>query len=101
MRTKRSEDEDIPKLVASIMVAVPGLTLKSGFAYLRLRRKAHDSSKAMMNSMISEGIPEEYARKLSETYAADMSIKRFIRGAIGSSSGNPPKVPPRIPMFLL
>lgn len=101
MRTRRSEDEDIPKLVASIMVTVPGLTIKSGFAYLRLRRKAHQSSKAMMSSMVREGIPEEYARRLSEAYAEDISIKRFIRGVIRSPSSEPSKVPPRVPMLFL
>lgn len=77
------EDDDVPKLVASIIVAVPGLTLKSGFAYLRLRRKAHKNSRMMMNSMIREGVPEEYARRLSDKYAADLSIKRFLGEFIG------------------
>ena len=80
MMKMRSDNDDVPKLVASIMVAIPGLTLKSGFAYLRLRRKAHQNSKTMMSSMIQEGIPEEYAKRLSEAYAADMSIRKLMKG---------------------
>ncbi len=79
-----TDREDMPKVIATIMWTSPGLALRSGFAYLRMRKRAQRSSQHFMEGLIRGGMPPEVARQLSDKYAVDLSIKRFI-GGLGTS----------------
>ncbi|MBN1678206.1 MAG: hypothetical protein JW880_06665 [Candidatus Thermoplasmatota archaeon] len=75
-----TDREDMPKVIATIMWTSPGLVLRSGFAYLRMRKMARRSSQQFMDALIRGGIPPEMARQLSDKYAVDLSVKRLVGG---------------------
>jgi len=77
--TDKESSQDLPEIVASIMVAIPPMILRSGMAYLKMRRRAHDVSKRLEHELVSGGIPPEYAERLAEQYATDLSIRKMIR----------------------
>lgn len=81
-----TDREELPKVVASIMWAIPGLVLRSGFAYLRMKRRAKRSSRDFMKGLMKGGMPPEMARALSEKYAMKLSIRSFI-GGLGRRRG--------------
>jgi hypothetical protein len=72
-----SKNEDLPTILASIMVAFPRIALGSGVAYLRMKRKARRGAKAIYKELIVSGAPEKVARKLSESYETEISIRRL------------------------
>lgn len=75
--------ENVPKIVATVMWEAPGLVLRGGFAYLRIKRRAKSSSRHFMRGLVRGGMPPEVARSLSQKYAPKLSIKGFI-GGLGS-----------------
>lgn len=87
-----TDREDMPKVVAAIMWTSPGLVFRSGFAYLRMRRRAKVSSQHFMSGLIRGGMAPEMARQLSDKYAVDLSIRAFI-GGLGSSKAPPHERP--------
>jgi len=74
-----SDNEDMPKIVASIMIAIPKLAIGSGVAYLRMKRRARSGAKTVYKELVGNGIPEHVARKLSESYGTDLSIRNIAR----------------------
>lgn len=81
-----TDREDLPKVVAAIMWMSPGLAVRGGFAYLRMKKMARRSSQHFMDGLIRGGMPPEMARRLSEKYSVDISIRSFI-GGLGGSRG--------------
>lgn len=77
MMTRR---EDMPRVVATMMWKAPGLVLRGGFAYLRIKRRAKRSSRHFMRGLVRGGMPPEIARSLSHKYTTKLSIKRLIGG---------------------
>jgi hypothetical protein len=75
--------EDGPRIVATMMWEAPGLVLRGGFAYLRIKRQAKRSSRHFMRGLVRGGMSPEVARSLSQKYATRLSIRRFI-GGLGS-----------------
>jgi len=71
--------EDLPKMIAAIALMIPGLTLKTGWAYLRMRKRAQKVSKVVEQGMISNGMPPHMARQLAGEFANDVSIHTWIR----------------------
>jgi len=80
MRKMRTEREDLPKIVASVMVAVPGLGIRTGIIYLKTKRRLHKNAKHVMKGMIEGGMPEEIARSLANSYEEELSVRRIVRG---------------------
>lgn len=78
-----TDREDVPKVVAAIMWTSPGLVVKSGFAFLRMKRRAKMCSQHFMDGLIRGGMPPEMARQLSDKYSVELSIKSFISGLGG------------------
>lgn len=83
-----TDREDMPRVVAAIMWNSPGLVLRGGFAYLRMKRRAKRSARHFMSGLIRGGMSPEMARRLSDKYAVNLSIRAFI-GGFGSSKGPP------------
>jgi len=85
-----TENEDLPTIMASIMVAMPRLAFGSGIAYLRMKRRARIGAKIVYRELVTSGIPEEAARKLSNSYEAEISIRKLARNfGMPSERGRP------------
>ena len=81
MKTMTERDGDLPKTMAIIMSMAPALVFRTGVAYLRTRRRAHQTAQFVFKGMVSNGVPPETARRLADQYADDLSIRRIIRTA--------------------
>jgi len=77
--TDKQSSEDLPTIVASVMVTIPPLVFRTGWAYLRMRKRAHKISRKLELEFVSSGIPPEYAERLAEQYAADLSIRSILQ----------------------
>jgi len=75
----KQSSRDLPEIVASVIVSIPPLVFRTGWAYLRMRKRAHEMSKQLELELVSGGIPPEYAGRLAEQYATDLSISKMIR----------------------
>jgi len=75
---------DLPKIVAAITVALPSMAFKTGFAYLRMRRKAHRMSRIIERDLVANGIPRDAAHKLAESVRDELSI-RTLMGRFGAT----------------
>lgn len=73
------DSEDLPKIVASVIATIPPLVLRTGAAYLKMRKRAQRASKRMEQELVSGGIPAEYAERLATQFATDLSVRRMIQ----------------------
>jgi len=73
--------EDLPRIIASIGWMIPSLTVKSGWAYLRMKKRAQRTTKELMKSMVDNGIPPEMAKELASDFGEDLSITSMMRMA--------------------
>jgi hypothetical protein len=73
------QKEDLPKIIASVAWMVPSLTLRTGWAYLKMKKKAQKASKNVERSMVDNGIPPEIARQLADQFAAEVSVHNWIK----------------------
>jgi len=78
--TDNETSRDLPKIMASVMATVPTLVFRTGWAYLRMKKRAQKASKQIEREFVSGGIPPEYAEKLAEQYASDLSVRKMMRG---------------------
>lgn len=76
--TDKESSEDIPKIVASVMSAVPTLVIRTGWAYLRMKKRAQKASKEIEREFVANGIPPKFAEKLAEQYASELSIRKMM-----------------------
>jgi hypothetical protein len=80
--TKMTEpDKDLPKIIASIGWMIPSLTIKTGWAYLRMKKKAQKSSKEIRRVMVNNGVPPEVARELASDFGEELSLTKMMRMA--------------------
>jgi hypothetical protein len=77
--TMTERNDDLPKIIASVALMIPSLTLRTGWAYLRMKKRAQKVSKGVERSMVSNGIPPETARKLADELEEDVSVHRWIK----------------------
>lgn len=90
MKTMSEREDDLPKTVAVIMVSIPSLVVRTGFVYLRTKRKARKGARKVMKGMIESGIPPELAKKLAGEYEAQLSLRTIMRRFVpGPWSGGP------------
>jgi len=71
--------DDLPRIMAAVMAAVPSLVLKTGWAYLMMKKRAQKASKMLERELVSSGIPAEYAGKLADQFASEVSIRKIIK----------------------
>ncbi len=74
-------EQDLPKIIASIGWMIPSLTLRTGWAYLRMKKRAQKSSKWFEQSLVRNGIPRATARSLASHYGEDLSLTKMMRMA--------------------
>jgi hypothetical protein len=90
MKTTSKREGDLPKKVAVLMISIPSVALRTGFVYLRTKRRARKSARKVMKGMIESGIPPELARKLADEYEAQLSLRTIMRRFVpGPWSGGP------------
>jgi hypothetical protein len=75
-----TEDGDVPKIVATVIYKMPVLALRVGVQYLSMRTHARRASRDFRRSMVSEGMPEDLAKRLSDEYAMDLSLGTLMKG---------------------
>lgn len=76
---------DIPTIFAHVMVAFPGIALRTGMAYGRLKRRARKSSSLFEARMISEGMPHELAHSLAVEFETGLSLRAIIKDAVADA----------------
>ncbi len=79
MKMTNDTEQDLPKAIAGIMVTLPSLTLRTGWAYLKMKKRAQKMSKVIERKMVSEGMPEEMAGRLADEFASGISVHRWMR----------------------
>lgn len=77
--TDNEQTQDLPEIVAAVIAMVPPLVLRTGWAYLKMRKRAQKVSKQLERQFIEGGIPSEYAGRLAEQFESDMSLTKMIR----------------------
>lgn len=65
--------------MAAITLALPTVTLRTGFAYLRLRKQAHRMSRIIERDLVTNGLPQDTARKLAENFESGLSVRGFVK----------------------
>lgn len=74
-----TERENLPKMMAAIIWTAPGLTIRTGFAYLRMRKDLQRSARVFYKGMIDAGMPLEQAQLLREKYEAELSTHGLMK----------------------
>jgi len=74
-----TEQEDLPKIMASIAVTVPMLAWKVGWAYLKAKKKRQRTAKHFTKGLVEGGIPPEVARLLADQYEGELSLRNFAK----------------------
>ncbi len=78
MKMMSEHQEDLPKLVAAITITIPKIALGTGFAYLKMKRKARKSAKLFEKGLVNSGLPPTMAHGLAAKYETDLSIRKMI-----------------------
>ncbi len=78
MKMMSEHRDDLPKLVAAITMTIPKIALGTGFAYLKMKRKARKSAKLFEKGLVSNGLPPEMAHNLALNYGTEISIRKMI-----------------------
>lgn len=71
--------EDVPRILATVMWTVPGLAIKTGVSYLRMRRDLQRSARVFYKSMVDSGMPVEQAQQLREKYENGLSTHGLMK----------------------
>jgi hypothetical protein len=72
------EGEDMVKTVATIVATAPKLVIAVGWSYLKLKRQANRCSREMERKLVAEGMPKEFASRLADNFAVEISVRKFI-----------------------
>lgn len=76
--TERGHKADIPKMVATAMTVAPGLTIRLGFSYLRMKRRSRMVSKAFRVKLEQDGVPPDLAKRLEDEYGSEISLRKLL-----------------------
>ena len=86
MKMMSERRDDLPKLVAAITLTIPKIALGTGFALLKMKRKARKSAKIFEKGLVSSGLSSTMAHELAAKYESDLSIRRMMSGFSGGFS---------------
>ena len=75
-------ERNMPKTVAVMMIKVPPLVIRTGFAYLRTKRRVREGARNVMKGMVESGLPPELAKKLADDYEAQLRLRTIV-GSFG------------------
>jgi|GEM_PF-1547208 len=83
MRTEGEDDK--VKLFASVVAYAPGLVLRTGVAFLRMKRRMRKTSRSFEKGLLSRGMPPELARRLALSYEGDMRTRTLMKRLTGGT----------------
>ncbi len=69
---------DKVKVFANILAYAPWLVLRVGIAYLRMKRHVNRTSRSFEKGLLSGGMSPEMARRLTNSYGSDLSIRKLV-----------------------
>ncbi len=79
MSDRADEDRpDLPRIIGAIGAKAPGMMIRLGFSYLRHKKNTQRAYKTFVTTLERNGVPEEFAKELAETYASDISVRKMI-----------------------
>jgi hypothetical protein len=73
----------------AILARVPRLVLSLLFSALRFKRKIKKSAKILRKSMVKGGMEKKLAKQLASQYEESLSIRKFMKGALGGAGKFP------------
>lgn len=76
--------DDLPKLVAAITIALPKIAVGTGFAYLRMKRKARKSARVFEKGLVNNGLSPAMAHELALSFETDLSVRKMINSFGGN-----------------
>lgn len=77
VRTQKEKEDG--QAIIYIAVAVPGLLISLGFAYLRMRKRAKQEGRRFFLALVRDGVPVPEAKELADIYASSISLTEMIR----------------------
>jgi hypothetical protein len=80
MKMMSEHRDDLPKLVAAITLTIPKIALGTGFAFLKMKRRAKKSAKLFEKGLVNSGLSPTMAHGLAVKYETDLSIRKMISG---------------------
>jgi hypothetical protein len=73
------EDEDLPRVMATVIWSVPPLVLRLGTTYLKMRLDAKRAGQLFYRELIDGGMPKEAAQELRDEYVSTLDIRRLMK----------------------
>ena len=77
--------DDKVKLAAGVMVYAPLLVLRTGIAYLRMKRRVRRTAKSFERGMLSRVMAPELARRLTLSWEGDFRTRTLLNHATGGT----------------
>ncbi|OGS44713.1 MAG: hypothetical protein A3K76_02590 [Euryarchaeota archaeon RBG_13_57_23] len=81
------DKRNVVKILAIMMRTAPGLTIRTGWVYFKAKRKMRRSHRILTKELVKGGIPEDFAKKLADGYAANLRIRNLVRRLSGGRFG--------------
>lgn len=77
---------NIPKWVAVAISMGTLAVMRTGWAFLRAKKKAQRAERRFRSQLVSGGMDEETARRLSERYIETLRLRKLVKQAIRGQS---------------
>lgn len=77
VRTQKQKEDG--QAIIYIAAAVPGLLIRLGFAYMRMRKRAKQEGRRFFQALVRDGVPVPEAKELADMYASSLSLTEMIR----------------------
>ncbi len=77
-----SEEDGFP---FGTLARVPGLVIRLGFSFLKFKRRVKKNTRKLKRGLVKNGMSRERAKELANKYEEDLSIRKFMKNAMGDS----------------
>ena len=75
----RHADGDLPKLVGSLLLLLPGLTLRFGWQALWFKHKAYKAARIYRKELSRQGLNDAVTQRLTDMYLEGSDPFKLIR----------------------
>ena len=75
----RHAEGDLPKLVGSLIMLLPGFTLRFGLEAFRFKSKAHKAGRIFRNELYRQGLDTTTIQRLTDSYLEGSDPFRLLR----------------------
>ncbi len=76
---KRHADGDLPKLVGSLLLLLPGLTLRFGWQAFRFKHRAYKAARIFRRELAKQGLDSTAIQRLTDSYFEGSDSFKLIR----------------------